>query len=142
MKRVFALLVVLGLLIVPGLVRADDETIIPPEANWSATPPTPPLVAVEQPRTVSTPQGRSDVRSRTVTVPMRSSADDETIIPQEANWTSTPATPSVVAVPERREVVTPQAQESGRPSPGRTTAPSSFAAFQDGPLSQVADDSE
>jgi hypothetical protein len=62
MKRVVATFVVLGLLIVPGLVRAEGETVIPPEANWTATPPTPPSVAVQQPRTVSMPQELSDMR--------------------------------------------------------------------------------
>jgi hypothetical protein len=34
-------------------VSAGEETVIPPEANWSATPGTPELVAVSQPRVAS-----------------------------------------------------------------------------------------
>jgi hypothetical protein len=63
MKRVLAMVAILGVLVVPVLVSAEGETVIPPEANWTPTPPTPPLVAVEQPRTVSTPHEQSDVRS-------------------------------------------------------------------------------
>ena len=62
MKRVLAMLAILGVLVVPVLVSAEGETVIPPEAKWTPTPPTPPLVAVEQPRTASTPQEQTDVR--------------------------------------------------------------------------------
>lgn len=63
MQRVFALLAVLGVLVVPVFVSADGETEIPSEANWSAEPPTPPIVSVDQPRTVSTPQEHMGLRS-------------------------------------------------------------------------------
>ena len=89
MKRMFAMFAILGLLTVPVLVSAD-ETIIPPEANWSAVPATPPLVAT----------------------------------------------------PQKREAVTPQVQESVRPTPRRTPARASFGAFQDNALSQIADDND
>jgi hypothetical protein len=63
MRRVLAMLAVLGVLVVPVLVSAEGETRIPPEANWSPTPPTPPLVAVDQPRTASTAQDQFGVRA-------------------------------------------------------------------------------
>ena len=69
MKRMLAMLAVLGVLVVPVLVGAAMERQLPPEAMWTPTPPTPPLVAVEQPRTVSTPQEQTDVRSRASVVP-------------------------------------------------------------------------
>lgn len=141
MKRTFAMLAILGLLVVPVLASAD-ETQIPPEANWTAIPPTPPLVAVEQSRTVSTPQEPTDVRSPAVTAPMSASVDDETAIPREANWAPTPGTPPVVVVPEQRTVVTPQAQDSVRQVPARTRAPSSFSAFRDGALGRLDGDNE
>jgi hypothetical protein len=72
MKRVVAMLAVLGVLVIPVLVSAQastqGETRVPPEAKWTPTPPTPPTVAVEQPRTVSTAPGQTGVRSGGVTV--------------------------------------------------------------------------
>ena len=53
MKQWLAILAAVALLTVPVVVSAKDETITPPEANWSATPGTPELVAVPQPRVAS-----------------------------------------------------------------------------------------
>jgi hypothetical protein len=53
MKRWFAMLAAVVVLTIPALVSAGEETVIPPEANWSATPGTPELVAVTQPRVAS-----------------------------------------------------------------------------------------
>lgn len=64
MKRMLATLAILGVLVVPVLAGAASERQLPPEAIWTPIPPTPPSVAVQQPRTVSTPQELSDVRSR------------------------------------------------------------------------------
>jgi hypothetical protein len=52
MKRWFAIVAAVAFLSLPVMVSAD-ETRIPPETNWSATPGTPAVVAVTQPRTVS-----------------------------------------------------------------------------------------
>lgn len=38
MKRTLVILTVLALLVVPAMAMADDQTI-PPEANWTPTPP-------------------------------------------------------------------------------------------------------
>jgi hypothetical protein len=54
MKQWLAILAAVAFLTLPAMVSADDETVIPPEANWSATPGTPEVVAVTQPRVVST----------------------------------------------------------------------------------------
>jgi hypothetical protein len=73
MKRALAVLVMLGVLVLPVLVSADaesqGETRIPPESNWTSTPPTPPTVAVDQPRTVSTAREQTDVTPHTATMP-------------------------------------------------------------------------
>ena len=67
MTRVLAMLAVLGVLFLPVLAGAESEsqgeTRIPPEANWTSTPMTPPSVAVPQPRTVSTASEQMDVSS-------------------------------------------------------------------------------
>jgi hypothetical protein len=139
MKRVFAMVAILGLLTVPVLVSADDETIIPPEANWSAVPPTPAIVAAPQQREAALPQAQEGRR----VVPGEASDDDgETVVPAEANWAPVPATPPIVATPQKREAVTPQAQESVRPTTRRTPAGSSYASFQDNALSQINDDND
>lgn len=54
MKQWFAMLAAVAFLSVPAMVTANDEDRIPPEANWSATPPTPSVIAISQPRVVST----------------------------------------------------------------------------------------
>jgi hypothetical protein len=56
MKRILMLLAVVVLLAVPVIAGADGETRMPPEVKWSEQPPTPPTVAVDKERTVSTPQ--------------------------------------------------------------------------------------
>ena len=52
MSRWFAIAAAVAFLSIPALVSAD-ETRIPPEANWTATPSTPELVAIPQPRVAS-----------------------------------------------------------------------------------------
>ena len=52
MKQWLAIVAAVAFLALPALAGAD-ETRIPPEANWTATPGTPELVAVSQPRVVS-----------------------------------------------------------------------------------------
>jgi hypothetical protein len=73
MKRALAMLAVMGMLAVPVLVSAQTQgdARVPPEAKWTSTPPTPPLVAVDQPRTVSTAQDSQEqlsTSSRSATV--------------------------------------------------------------------------
>ena len=139
MRRALALIAMLGLLVVPGLASADDETIIPPEANWSAVPPTPAIVATPQKREAALPQAQEGRR----VVPGEASDDDgETVVPAEANWAPVPATPPIVAAPQKREAVTLQAQESVRPTTRRTPVRSNFASFQDNPLTQINDDND
>jgi hypothetical protein len=59
---IFAVVAFLGL---PGMVSADDGTKIPPEANWSPTPPTPAHLMVPQERVVSAAQEQaSDILRR------------------------------------------------------------------------------
>jgi hypothetical protein len=59
MKQWLAMFAVVAFLMMPVLVSANDDTKIPPEANWSATPPTPGVTALSQPRVVSTEQAQA-----------------------------------------------------------------------------------
>lgn len=105
MKRVLAMLAVLGVLVVPVLVDAQDraggEDRIPPEANWSPFPATPPLLSVKQPRTVSTSPEQIGVRAP---VAAYESGWDEDNIPPETRWSPVPASPPTVAVEQPRAV--------------------------------------
>jgi hypothetical protein len=107
MKRVVATLAILGVLVVPVLVGAQDsardEDRIPAEANWSPIAATPPLLSVKQPRTASTAPEQIGMQA-----PARvyESARDEDSIPPEANWSPVPASPPMVAVEQPRAVST------------------------------------
>jgi hypothetical protein len=46
MKLWLAIVAAVTLLTIPVMVHAGEETVIPPEAQWSATPGTPELVVV------------------------------------------------------------------------------------------------
>jgi hypothetical protein len=48
MQRWMAIVAAVAFLAVPGMVSAGDETRIPPEANWSPTPPASGLVEIPQ----------------------------------------------------------------------------------------------
>lgn len=124
MSRVFALLAVVGVLVVPVLVGAQDyadgEDRIPREANWSPVPATPPLLAVQQPRTASASPEPVSVRAPAAAY---ENAGGEDRIPPEARWSPVPATPPTVAVqqpravstaPERSAVRSPAAASSQR----------------------------
>jgi hypothetical protein len=54
MKQWLAIVAAVAFLTVPAMVNADNETRMPPEANWSVTPGTPEVIAVPQPRVAST----------------------------------------------------------------------------------------
>jgi len=64
MKRSLMILAVSALLAVPVFVSAEGETRVPPEVRWSPTPPTPPIVAVDKERTVSTMQEQISADSK------------------------------------------------------------------------------
>jgi hypothetical protein len=65
MKQWLAIFAAVAFLALPGMVRASEETVIQPEANWSPTPPTPAHLMVPQERVVSTAQEQaSDTPSR------------------------------------------------------------------------------
>jgi hypothetical protein len=38
MKRSLMIVAMLGLLVLPGVAGAEEETMVPPELNWSPTP--------------------------------------------------------------------------------------------------------
>jgi hypothetical protein len=62
MKQWLAIVAALGFLAVPIMVSAGEETRIPPEANWTPTPPASGLVAESETRVVSTePSQASDI---------------------------------------------------------------------------------
>ena len=62
-----AIFVAAAFLALPIMVSAGDETIIPPEVNWSSTPPTPAHLMVPQERVVSTAQElASDMPRRSI----------------------------------------------------------------------------
>jgi hypothetical protein len=56
MKQWLAIFAAVAFLALPVMVSASDETEIPPEANWSPTPPAPAHLLVPQERVVSTAQ--------------------------------------------------------------------------------------
>jgi hypothetical protein len=56
MKQWLAIFAAVAFLALPSMVSASEETVIPPEANWSPTPPTPAHLMVPQERVVSTAQ--------------------------------------------------------------------------------------
>jgi hypothetical protein len=60
MKRWFAIVAAVACLALPVVGSASEETVIPPEANWSPTPPTPAHLVVSQERVASTPKQASD----------------------------------------------------------------------------------
>jgi hypothetical protein len=69
MKQWLAVLAVVGSLILPTMVSADnDETDIPPEANWTPTPPTPAVIAVPEKRVVTTEQEQATDSPRPASV--------------------------------------------------------------------------
>jgi hypothetical protein len=68
MKQWLAMVAAVACLTVPVLVSANDDTIIPPEATWSPTPPTPAQVMVSQERVVSTAQAQASDVSRPAAV--------------------------------------------------------------------------
>lgn len=68
MKQWLAIVAAVAFLALPAMVSASDETIIPPEANWSSTPPASGLVAVPQKRVVSTEQEQATDISRPAAV--------------------------------------------------------------------------
>jgi hypothetical protein len=53
MKQWLAIVAAVAFLTLPAMVSAGEETIIPPEANWSPIPPTPAHLVVSQERVVS-----------------------------------------------------------------------------------------
>ncbi|HXH11618.1 MAG TPA: hypothetical protein VNP04_17855 [Alphaproteobacteria bacterium] len=75
-------------------------------------------------------------------VPALVSAEDATILPPEANWTSTPGVPPVVAVPQKRVVTTPQAKEMVSPAPAKGPATLLDAAFHNTGLVAIASDND
>jgi hypothetical protein len=57
MKPWVAVLAAVAFFALPVMLStADDETNIPPEANWSPSPPAPAHLLVPEPRVVSTAQ--------------------------------------------------------------------------------------
>jgi hypothetical protein len=69
MKHWLMIFAAVASLALPAMVGASDETDIPPEANWTATPPTPAHLAVSQERVVSTAQEQaSDTPRRSTAV--------------------------------------------------------------------------
>jgi hypothetical protein len=67
MKQWMAIFAAAAFLALPVMVSAGDETIIPPEVNWSSTPPTPAHLMVPQERVVSTGQELgSDIPRRSI----------------------------------------------------------------------------
>ena len=62
MKQWFAIVAAVLFFAVPAIVSAGEETVIPPEATWTPTPPASGLVAESATRVVSTePAQASDV---------------------------------------------------------------------------------
>jgi hypothetical protein len=53
MKQWFAIAAAVAFLVLPVMGSANDDTIIPPEANWSAEPPTPAHLVPSPERTAS-----------------------------------------------------------------------------------------
>jgi hypothetical protein len=76
MKQWFAIAAAVVLLALPVMGSANDDTILPPEANWSSEPPTPaPLVASQERIASSTPkQGQASDSSWSFTA---QSGDDD-----------------------------------------------------------------
>jgi hypothetical protein len=57
MKQWLAIAAAVAFLVLPVMGSASEDTIIPPEANWSPEPPTPaPLVASQERVASSTPK--------------------------------------------------------------------------------------
>jgi hypothetical protein len=68
MKQWLAIFAAVAFLTLPAMVQASDETEIPPEANWSPTPPTPAHLVVSEQRVVSTAQEQASDTPRRATV--------------------------------------------------------------------------
>jgi hypothetical protein len=65
MKQWLAVVAAMAFFALPVTVStADDDTSIPPEANWSPTAPTPAHLLVPEPRVVSTAQEQASDVSR------------------------------------------------------------------------------
>jgi hypothetical protein len=75
-------------------------------------------------------------------VPVLVSAEVETIIPPEANWTSTPSVPAAIAVQEKRVAITPQPQEMVSPAPAQTPRNLFEAAVHNTGLIAIANDND
>jgi hypothetical protein len=85
MKQWFAMVAAVALLVLPVMGSAD-ETKIPPEANWSAEPPTPAHLVVSPERTVSSTskQGQASDSPR----PFSAQPNDEDAKYQAVNATT------------------------------------------------------
>jgi hypothetical protein len=68
MKQWLAIVAAVAFLALPAMVSASDETIVPPEANWSSTPPASGLVGVPEKRMVSTEQEQATDSPRPMAV--------------------------------------------------------------------------
>jgi hypothetical protein len=71
MQRWMAIVAALAFLASPGMVSAGDETRIPPEANWSPTPPASGSATISQERVVSTAHEQASDSPRPATMPER-----------------------------------------------------------------------
>jgi hypothetical protein len=73
MKQWFAIVAAVAFFALPVMVStADDDMSIPPEANWSPTPPTPAHLLSSERRVVSTAQEQaSDVAGPAAVPPSR-----------------------------------------------------------------------
>jgi hypothetical protein len=71
MQQLMAIVAAVAFLALPGMVSAGDETRIPPEANWSPTPPASGLVEVPQEQVASTAYEQASDSPRPATMQAR-----------------------------------------------------------------------
>jgi hypothetical protein len=68
MKQWFAIVAAVLFLAMPAMASASEETVIPPEANWTPTPPASGRTAASDKRVVSTAQEQASDVSRPAAV--------------------------------------------------------------------------
>jgi hypothetical protein len=71
MMQWFAMIAAVAFLTLPGMAGAGDETRIPPEAHWSATPPAPAVEDISQEQVVSTEHEQATDSPRPATMQPR-----------------------------------------------------------------------
>jgi hypothetical protein len=84
MKQWLAIVAAVAFLALPIMVSADDDMSLPPEANWTPTPPASGLVAVPEKRVVSTEQEQATDSPRPTAV--RQSSTSMALTPADAMY--------------------------------------------------------